>query len=292
MAKKTALPTVRIAQLARHESGGYMTANFAVSDDGWNGLEPFDRPVRLGGGALVLCAGGRCRISINLKIYEIVENDLIVLFSGSIVHVSQRSDDLSLRAAGFSTDFLKGVPQSVVPLYPYMFHNPVLLLSHEDADMLADYFDRLREKATRQNHLYTREITLQLLLLMFFEISALYQAKHPKDNRRLTRNEEIFKRLMQLIMRHYREQRATAFYARELCLTPKYLASVVKKISNRSVAEWIAEAVILDAKTQLRTSQMTVQQIANYLNFPNPSFFGRFFKKHTGMTPKAYRLSE
>ena len=48
MAKKTALPTVRIAQLARHESGGYMTANFAVSDDGWNGLEPFDRPVRLG----------------------------------------------------------------------------------------------------------------------------------------------------------------------------------------------------------------------------------------------------
>ncbi|MBS1364932.1 hypothetical protein [Alistipes sp.] len=49
MAKKTALPTVRIAQLARHESGGYMTANFAVSDDGWNGLEPFDRPVRLGG---------------------------------------------------------------------------------------------------------------------------------------------------------------------------------------------------------------------------------------------------
>ena len=58
------------------------------------------------------------------------------------------------------------------------------------------------------------------------------------------------------------------------------------------MAEWIAEAVILDAKTQLRTSQMTVQQIANYLNFPNPSFFGRFFKKHTGMTPKAYRLSE
>lgn len=250
MAKKTALPTVRIAQLARHESGGYLAANLAVSDDGWNGLEPFDRPVRLGGGALVLCTGGRCRISINLKIYEIVENDLIVLFSGSIVHVSQRSDDLSLRAAGFSTDFLKGVPQSVVPLYPYMFHNPVLLLSHEDADMLADYFDRLREKATRQNHLYTREITLQLLLSMFFEISALYQAKHPKDNRRLTRNEEIFKRLMQLIMRHYREQRATAFYARELCLTPKYLASVVKKISNRSVAEWIAEAVIFDAKTQ------------------------------------------
>ena len=82
---------------------------------------------------------------------------------------------------------------------------------------------------------------------------------------------------MQLIMRHYREQRATAFYARELCLTPKYLASVVKKISNRSVAEWIAEAVILDAKTQLRTSQMTVQQIANLPRIsPNPSFFGRF----------------
>lgn len=83
-----------------------------------------------------------------------------------------------------------------------------------------------------------------------------------------------------------------AFYARELCLTPKYLSSVVKKTTNRTVTEWINETVVLDAKTQLKSSQMTVQQIANYLNFPTPSFFGRFFKKHTGMTPKAYRLSE
>ncbi|MFQ8826375.1 MAG: helix-turn-helix domain-containing protein [Alistipes sp.] len=290
MAKKTALPTVRIAQLARHESGGYLAANLAVSDDGWNGLEPFDHPVRLGEGARALYRRPVPCLDQPEDLRDRRARPDRAVFR-SIVHVSQRSNDLSLRAVGFSIDFLKGVPQSVVPLYPYMFHNPVLPLSREDAGMLADYFDRLREKAARQNHLYTREITLQLLLSMFFEISALYQAKHPQDNRRLTRNEEIFKRLMQLIMHHYREQRATAFYARELCLTPKYLASVVKKISNRSVAEWIAEAVILDAKTQLRTSQMTVQQIANYLNFPNPSFFGPF-QKHTGMTPKAYRLSE
>ena len=67
-----------------------------------------------------------------------------------------------------------------------------------------------------------------------------------------------------------------AFYARELCLTPKYLSSVVKKTTNRTVTEWINETVVLDAKTQLKSSQMTVQQIANYLNFPTPSFFGRF----------------
>ena len=131
-----------------------------------------------------------------------------------------------------------------------------------------------------------------LLLTLFYEISALYQKKYAKSDRQLTRDEEIFRKLIRLIILHYKEERTVAFYARELCLTPKYLSSVVKKTTNRTVTEWINETVVLDAKTQLKSSQMTVQQIANYLNFPTPSFFGRFFKKHTGMTPKAYRLSE
>ena len=131
-----------------------------------------------------------------------------------------------------------------------------------------------------------------LLWTLFYEISALSQKRYAKSDRQLTRDEEIFRKLIRLIILHYKEERTVAFYARELCLTPKYLSSVVKKTTNRTVTEWINETVVLDAKTQLKSSQMTVQQIANYLNFPTPSFFGRFFKKHTGMTPKAYRLSE
>mgnify|MGYP002942986293 CR=1 FL=1 len=88
------------------------------------------------------------------------------------------------------------------------------------------------------------------------------------------------------------QQRSVGFYAGQLNLTPKYLTTLIKRISGLSVSEWIDNYVILEAKTLLKYSNMSVQEIAYYLNFPNQSFFGKYFKNHTGMTPTAYRLGK
>lgn len=74
--------------------------------------------------------------------------------------------------------------------------------------------------------------------------------------------------------------------------TPKYLSSIIKQASGESATEWIIHTVIRNAQALLENSQLTVQQVADYLNFPTPSFFGQYFKKHVGMTPKEYRLSK
>jgi len=292
MPKKKELPVLRIARFAESDGAACLSDHFFVSERDWNDTGLMDRPVRLQGGILAVCTGGESRMSINLKSYEVRQGDLLVIFQRSIVHLLQQSDDFRLCMTVFSTDFLKGVPQSVIPLYPYIFQNPVCPLSHDDTEMLLDFLSFLRTKTIRRNHIYVREIGLHLLLTLFFEISAIYQRRHPMDDRKPNRSEEIFKKLMRLIVRHYKEQRNTGFYARELCLSPKYLSAVIKKVSDKSVMDWINETVILEAQAQLKTTRMTVQEISDYLNFPNPSFFGRFFKKHTGMTPKAFRDSE
>ena len=292
MAKKKSLPVVRIAQFAGPEDAGRMSDRFVVSDREWSVPGLFDRPARLQGGMLAVCTGGECRISVNLKPYDMRTGDLLVVFQGSIVHMPQRSEDFRLCIAVFSSDVLKGVPQSAIPLYPYIFQHPVCPLSGDDSEMLLELFALLREKTNRCSHVYSREISFHLLLTLFFEISAIYQRRHPMDDRNLSRSEEIFKKLMGLIMLHYKEQRRTGFYARALCLSPKYLSAVIKKVSDKSVVDWINETVVLEAKAQLKTTRMTVQEISDYLNFPNPSFFGRFFKKHTGQTPKAFREAE
>lgn len=292
MAKKKELPTLRIARFAESDGTACMSDHFVVSDRNWNDTGLLDRPVRIQGGILAVCTGGEAHITINLESYEVQQGDLLVIFQGSLVHIPWRSEDFRLCMIIYSTDFLKGVPQSVIPLYPYIFQNPICTLSHEDSQMLLDFLSFLRTKTVRRNHIYVREIGLHLLLTLFFEISAIYQRRHPMDDRKPSRSEEIFKKLMRLVMLHYKEQRNTGFYARELCLSPKYLSAVVKKVSDKSVMDWINETVILEARAQLKTTRMTVQEISDYLNFPNPSFFGRFFKKHTGMTPKAFRDSE
>ena len=78
-------------------------------------------------------------------------------------------------------------------------------------------------------------------------------------------------------------------YAEQLHLTPKYLTTLLRSTTGRTASEWIDEYVILEAKNLLKYSTMNIQEIAYYLNFPNQSFFGRYFKQHTGKPPSAYR---
>ncbi|PXV66283.1 AraC-like DNA-binding protein [Dysgonomonas alginatilytica] len=103
---------------------------------------------------------------------------------------------------------------------------------------------------------------------------------------------DLLNQLLRLLLTHYREERSVAFYADKMCLTSKYLSKIIKEISGKSILEWISETVIMASKALLKSSEMTVLQISEELNFPNPSFFSRFFKKHTGMTPIEYRESE
>ena len=112
------------------------------------------------------------------------------------------------------------------------------------------------------------------------------QTKYPR-----TRQEEIFQRFISEVETYYRRERSVKFYADLLCISPKYLSSVIYKVSQKLAGEWIDAYVILEAKTLLKSERLTVQQISERLNFPNQSFFGKFFKRCSGMSPKEYMNS-
>lgn len=84
-------------------------------------------------------------------------------------------------------------------------------------------------------------------------------------------------------------ERSVTFYAEQLCITPKYFSSLVKKLSGKSAAQWIDNYVILEAKNLLKYSDMSIQEIAYRLNFSTQSFFGKYFKHQTGLSPTQYR---
>ncbi len=108
---------------------------------------------------------------------------------------------------------------------------------------------------------------------------------------RHSRREELLTRFISLVDIHYKAERSVAFYARELCVSPKHLSAVLKEISGKTAGEWIDYRVILEAKIMLRKSGMTIQEISLELNFSNQSFFGKYFKHYTGMSPREYRMS-
>ena len=112
-----------------------------------------------------------------------------------------------------------------------------------------------------------------------------------EDTSEYNRNQEIYKRFMQAVQKNYMQERSITYYADLLCISPKYLSQVIKNVTGRLAGEWIRDYVILEAKALLKSNKYTVQQVCDMLNFANQSFFGKYFKKRTGMSPKAYMKS-
>lgn len=106
-----------------------------------------------------------------------------------------------------------------------------------------------------------------------------------------TRAGELFGRFMNLLSEHITQERKVTFYASELCVTPKYLATAIKQASGKTPIAWINEMVFMEMERKLRYSQLSINEIAYELRFPNTSFFGKFFKARSGMSPLHYRQS-
>ena len=126
---------------------------------------------------------------------------------------------------------------------------------------------------------------------VLWEIKLKKSSKHGDDKGIRNRKETIYHQFIQCLLKNYREERIISFYADKLCISAKYLSVAIKEVRGKSALDLINEAVILDAKAQLKNSDLTILQISDTLNFTNPSFFAKYFKKHTGMTPKEYRIS-
>ena len=95
--------------------------------------------------------------------------------------------------------------------------------------------------------------------------------------------------MLTLVNTHSKKERNVNFYADKLCLTPRYLNTVIRQASQQTVMDWINQSIILEAKVLLKHSNLLVYQVSDELNFPNPSFFSKFFKRMTGMTPHEYQ---
>ena len=130
----------------------------------------------------------------------------------------------------------------------------------------------------------------ELQLLRKQQTLAEQQKKLAKDgDNASSRKLETYMQLMQLIDQYHTHERGVKFYADHLCLSPKYLTSLVKSVSDSSVQQLVFKAITKKAISLITTTDKSIKEIANLLNFPNASAFGTFFKKQVGMSPVNYR---
>ena len=247
-------------------------------------------PYKLQHAAICICTAGSCSIKVNLQHYDVESPMLVTLMPGQIVEgidYSPNFDGITIVLSKRFIDMLNlpGWQQQ----YMTLFNNPVNTISQETLRNLQIFYTILHKAAADEENPFRLQVIENLIRVFFYGGVSKF---HKLEGSAASSKNNIVERFMELVQEHYREERLIGFYADKLCITPKYLSRLIKEHTGRSAGEWIDNHVILEARAMLQSSDMTIQQIAASLNFPNQSFFGKYFKRATGLSPKQYRSSK
>lgn len=272
----------------------YLGNDFAIFDD--INVVPLNcYPSRVNGIVLALIERGSMNISIDLNQYNLTEDSLLITFPEQIIQMPSHSEDCEGLFMVISPSFMEKIFQSSRDFLPFHFifkKRPVIKLNHDEAEIVKCYHDKIQNKIRKELHSFKREVINGLIYALFYDVYNMIDHHYPeKESYVKTRKESVYEKFIHEVSNNYKEKRSVSYYADKLCLTAKHLSSVVKEVSGKTAGEWIDNFVILEAKALLKSSDMSIQEIAEHLNFANQSFFGKYFKHYIGMSPKAYRRS-
>ena len=136
---------------------------------------------------------------------------------------------------------------------------------------------------------YNRQTVSCLAAAMMHLYDGVYQRHTDKLQASQSREQTIFDRFIYLVNQYATREHQIRFYAEKMCLTERYLGTVIRQASGTTAKEWIDRALIEHIKIELKHSDKSIALISEGLNFPNPAFFSKYFKRETGMTPGEYR---
>ena len=241
---------------------------------------------------ILFCLGGSIRVRSNLMEYELQKNDIFFLQQGSIGQCLDISADCRMVFIAFSKGYLamESNSQGAAIIRKFLVRHSVLRVSESDMEEQMQIYRALRRKIEQPDYLYKKEVITGYMRVLAYNLCQLITPYvEVREEHVGNRKKKIYDDFMDLVHEYYTEERNIGFYADKLCITPKYLSQMVYAVSGRHAGDWIRDYVILEAKALLKSRQYTIQQISDMLNFANQSFFGVYFKKEVGCSPKAYQ---
>ena len=252
-------------------------------------------------GIIFFCTEGRAQFEYDGNVVQIQKNDMFLYMSHSTACNFLTSSDFNCRQIWFSRSELWNIEiynlisvsdMTLLKLYP------VVHLTDDEIKLCDTYFQLLCNRIKMSTSVLTPYIIRSLLgtmLLELISIMRLNSERMVEEGRQEEINPSLHKKriidnFMRLVEQSDGRIRRVDDFATQLNVTPKYLSTILKEVMNRRPSTYIQLYTLKAIEHRLRFTDMTMQEIANDLNFPNPSFFGKYCKEHLGMTPLEYRM--
>ena len=252
-------------------------------------------------GVLFFITEGRAQLEYDGHVVQLQKNDLFLYMVHSTAANFMASSDFNCRqiwfgrAELFNIDIYKQI--SVADMSNLKL-NPVVHLNGDDIKLCDTYFQLLRDRMKFSTSVLTPDIVRMLFGTIVLEILSIMrrnseqvaeEVQHEDINSSLHKK-RIIDDFLRLVEESDGRIRRVDDFASQLNVTPKYLSTILKEVMNRRPSTYIQLYTLKAIERRLRFTDMTMQEIANDLNFPNPSFFGKYCKEHLGMTPLEYRM--
>ena len=243
-------------------------------------------PCRLKAEMFILCMEGEIEASVNLNRISVHAYDFVTIMPGSIFQIHRIEGNLRIYFGGFSSKYIEqtNFSRSSIDTLYVTLGKPVF-----SKKLLEGEYFKFLMKLYAFFAPHTRNmITPYLYNNIHAGITAMYHNK-PEEKNPASKGEQLSKNFTQLVMQNYSKIRNVSWYAEKLGITHAHLCTTVKQTTGSTCVDIIAHMVIMDAKSQLKLTNLSIQAISDSLNFANMSFFGKYFKRYTGMSPLEYR---
>lgn len=248
----------------------------------------FKNPQQMPGCVFLLCTRGDCEIRVHVDKCRMKKNSLVVIFPGVFFQLVRHSKDCRFVFLAFSSDLINSSKlfMFTIEFTPLIFERPVLELPVKAAKLMEDYFMLFIRSHQLAPNMFDREQASLAYTQLILGVGQIFKGKYKK---RRHRRQRIMKTLIRDIINEFREERTMQYYADKIHLTAQYTGTALRRMTGKTFTEIIANLVIHDAKAKLSSTELTILEISESLNFSDVSGFGRYFKRYTGMTPTQYR---
>lgn len=249
-------------------------------------------PCKILCGVYAFMIKGKARATVNITQYDFRENDVIYLAPNSFFLVHEFSEDAQLSYIIFSSSFLEKNAYSIRrPRLVTVDACQIVNVTSEQAKIITDFSQLIEGAVNCSPSMLNSERMVHIYNLVHLVFQDYFVANSDATSKVMDRKTEIYHEYSELVMKHYHEWHHVSDYAEALHITVPHLCSTIKQASQRTAGDLIVEAILTDAKAQLKLSVTPIKEIAISLGFENVAFFNRFFKTHVGTTPKNYRNS-
>lgn len=259
----------------------------------FEGLQNVKSPQKLEHGYLCICQQGTAEMILNMNHQYLQQNKLIILFPHEVLTLLNISDDFSFMYIRLSPEFMFEIlfrfPPAFIGFIKERFYYQ---MSEEEFNQFyREFFRTLRYRYNETENICRREIIANLIRNYFLDLYDKIKRLESLSRSNRTRKTQLMEDFCELVIKNFKINRDVQFYSNKLFITPKYLSMILKELDlhNRSAKEWIDDYTITEIKLILKSTSLSNGEIADKLNFPSLSFFCKYFKKRTGITPKEYR---